>query len=335
MNEDDATTVPRRTLALRLALFTGAALLVLGFACGFLVNEAEHVLVLRFGKPVRVVDQPGLHFGLPFPVERIVRVDRRLHHAEIRLSETLTRDQRNVIVPVFFTWRVKDALQFHTAVRDITPARLKLDALMTSARNTVLGRHHFADLVGDEREGSSIPELEAEMLALCTSDAATQLGIDLLSAGITQIQLPEANTESVFRRMRSERKREATLHRAEGRSKAAEMKATADKEATFLIADAKRQAEEMRGKAEADAAAVYADAHGRDPAFYRFLRELQSLRTVVDKNTTVVLDTSVAPFHWLRAPEAEGNPVPPVPTRPSPMPPESSTPLTTLEARPN
>lgn len=326
----DTPSIPHRTLVLRLAFFACAALLVLAFACGFLVNEAEHVLVLRFGKPTRVVDLPGLHFGLPFPIERLVRVDRRLHHAEIRLSETLTRDQRNVIVPVFFTWRVKDALRFHTAVRDVNPARLKLDALMTSARNTVLGRHNFADLVGDERAGAAIPTLEKEMLQLCASDAATQLGIDLLSAGIIQIQLPEANTESVFRRMRSERKREATLHRAEGRSKAAEMKATTDKEATFLIADAKRQAEGMRGKAEAEAAAVYATAHGRDPAFYRFLRELQSLRTVVDKNTTVILDTSVAPFHWLKAPEAEGNPVRPVPAQPEPMMPETTSPLTTL-----
>lgn len=330
---DSPAAVPRRTLALRLALFTGAALLVLAFACGFLVNEAEHVLVLRFGRPLRVVEQPGLHFGLPFPIERVVRIDRRLQHAEIRLSETLTRDQRNVIVPLFFTWRVQDALRFHTAVRDAGPARLKLDALITSARNTVLGRHDFADLVGDGRAGASIPALEAEMLALCAPDASAQLGIELLGAGITQIQLPEANTESVFRRMRSERKREATLHRAEGRARAAEMKAAADKEATFLIADAKRQAEEMRGKAEADAAGVYATAHGRDPAFYRFLRELQSLRTVVDKNTTVILDTSVAPFHWLKAPEAEGSPVKPVPAQPHPLVPaaEDSSPLTTLD----
>ena len=98
---------------------------------------------------------------------------------------------------------------------------------------------------------------------------------------------------------------------------AAEMKAETDKQASFLIADAKRQAEEMRGKAEAEAAAIYAAAHGKDPAFYRFLRELQSLRTVVDKNTTVVLDTSVAPFHWLKVKEGDGNPVKPVESAPT------------------
>jgi membrane protease subunit HflC len=318
MSDSPPDSTARRTIMLRLTLFVGAALLVLAFACCFLVNEAEHVIVLRFGKPMRTVEQPGLHFRLPVPLEHLVRMDRRLQHAEIRISESLTRDQRNVIVPVFFTWRVDEALTFHTAVRDFEPARQKLDALITSARNTVLGRHDFADLVGDERVGASIPALEKEILTLAAPDALKQLGIDLTTTGITQIQLPEANTESVFRRMRAERKREATQYRAEGRAKAAEMKAETDKQASFLIADAKRQAEEMRGKAEAEAAAIYAAAHGKDPAFYRFLRELQSLRTVVDKNTTVVLDTSVAPFHWLKVKEADGNPVKPVESAPTP-----------------
>jgi membrane protease subunit HflC len=320
MSDSPPDSTARRTIMLRLALIAGAALLVLAFACCFLVNEAEHVIVLRFGKPLRTVAQPGLHFRLPVPLEHLVRIDRRLQHAEIRISESLTRDQRNVIVPVFFTWRVHEALTFHTAVRDFEPARQKLDALITSARNTVLGRHDFADLVGDERAGASIPALEKEILTLAAPDALKQLGIDLTTTGITQIQLPEANTESVFRRMRAERKREATQYRAEGRAKAAEMKAETDKQASFLIADAKRQAEEMRGKAEAEAAAIYAAAHGKDPAFYRFLRELQSLRTVVDKNTTVVLDTSVAPFHWLKVKEGDGNPVKPVESQPASSP---------------
>lgn len=294
----------RRVTSLRLALILAVGLAVLGSACSFILSETESALVLRFGKPVRVLEKPGFYLRLPSPVERVVRIDRRLQHADIRLSETLTKDQRNVIVPVFFTWKVADPLRFHIAVADSANATGKLDALITSARNTVLGRHPFGDLVAAEGRASMLPDLEKEMLGLAATDARENLGIELLATGITQLQLPEANTESVFRRMRAERKREATQYRAEGRAKAAEMKAETDKEATGLIADAKRQAEELRGKAEADAAAIYAQAHGEAPEFYRFLRELQSLRTVVDKNTTVVLDTSVAPFHWLKETEA-------------------------------
>lgn len=325
----------RRTASLRLALILAVGVTVLASACGFIVSETESALVLRFGKPVRVMDKSGFYLRLPAPIERVVRVDRRLQHADIRLSETLTKDQRNVIVPVFFTWKVADPLRFHVSVSDTTTASGKLDALVTSARNTVLGRHPFGDLVAAEGRASMLPDLEKEMLALAASDARETLGIELLSTGITQIQLPEANTESVFRRMRAERKREATQFRAEGRAKAAEMKAETDKQATGMIADAKRQAEEIRGKAEADAAAIYAKAHGEAPEFYRFLRELQSLRTVVDKNTTVVLDTSVAPFHWLKESEANPPSLQPAPTPTQPVaPPVPAPALTSHEVAP-
>ena len=304
----------RRTTTLRLGLILAVGIAVLASACGFIVSETESALVLRFGKPVRVIEKSGFYLGLPAPLERVVSIDRRLRHADIRLSETLTKDQRNIIVPMFFTWKVADPLRFHVAVKDAANATVKLDALVTSARNSVLGQHPFGDLVAAEGRASMLPELEKEIIALAATAARENLGIELLSTGITQIQLPEANTESVFRRMRAERKREATQYRAEGRAKAAEMKAETDKLATGLIADAKRQAEEIRGKAEADAAAIYARAHGEAPEFYRFLREMQSLRTVVDKNTTVVLDTSVAPFHWLK--ETEANPPGLQPTKP-------------------
>lgn len=310
---------------LRGGVLAAVALAVLGAACGLIVSETESALVLRFGKPVRVIEAPGFYVRWPAPVERVVRVDKRLHHGDIRLSETLTRDQRNVIVPLFFTWRVTDPLRFHTAVGGVERAHAKLDALVTSARNSVLGKHDFSDLTGGGEGGgeSGLPGLEEEMLALAAGDARGLLGIELVSAGITQIQLPEANTESVFRRMRAERTREAEQYRAEGRAEAAEMKAETDKEATRMIAEAKRMAEETRGKAEAEAASIYAAAHGRHPAFYRFLRELQSLRTVVDQNTTVILDTGVAPFQWLKVGEDGGDPVssivapPPLPDPPA------------------
>lgn len=315
----EETPCNRRITLFRLGLILAVGLTVLASACGFIVSETENILVLRFGKPVRVIGKSGFYPRLPAPVERLVRIDRRLHHADIRLSETLTLDQRNVIVPVYFTWKIADPLKFHTAVKDTANATSKLDALVTSARNSVLGRHPFSDLLASGERSPMLSTLEKEMLALASPDARETLGIDLISTGIVQIQLPEANTESVFRRMRAERKREASQFRAEGRAKAAEMKAETDKEATGLIAGAKRRAEEIRGKAEADAAAIYARAHGEAPEFYRFLRELQSLRAVVDKNTTVVLDTGIAPFHWLKETETHPPDLKPTPPEKSPL----------------
>jgi len=308
MNDNPAS---RKSIALRLGVILLVVAAVLASVCGFVVSETEQGIVLRFGKPARILTAPGYYFRWPAPVERVVRVDRRLQHADIRLSETLTQDRRNVIVPVFFVWRVSDPLRFHTSVQDVANATPKLDALVTSARNSVLGRHSFADLVSDGRNGASLPAIEQEMLSMANRDAADQLGIELMSVGISRILLPEANTQSVFLRMRAERKREATQYRAEGRAQATGMKAETDKETSRLLADAKRQAEEIRGQGEAEAASIYAKAHAQDPDFYRFLREMQSLRTIIDRNTTIVLDTSVAPLQWLKAVQGQPAPLPP------------------------
>lgn len=302
-----AESSSRSQISLRLGVILLVALAVLASLGGFILSETESGIVMRFGKPVRTLSAPGYYLRWPAPIERVVRVDRRLQHADIRLSETLTQDRRNVIVPVFFVWRVSDPLKFHTAVQDVASATTKLDALVTSARNSVLGRHSFADLLSDGQGGVSLPGIEREMLGLANEDAGGQLGIELLSVGISRILLPEANTQSVFLRMRAERQREAAQYRAEGRAQATTMKAETDKQTSHLLADAKRDAEKTRGQGEAEAASIYAKAHGQDPDFYRFLREMQSLRTVIDRNTTIVLDTGVAPLHWLKSvPEKPG-----------------------------
>lgn len=304
----NADPPPARPIPLgRFALLAAIIALTALFTSVFFLPETDHAIIVRFGKPVRQLREPGMYLRLPAPIDKVILIDRRLHHADIRLSETLTRDRRNVIVPTFFTWKVRDPLQYHVSVGSVTNANGKLDAIVTSSRNSVLGRHDFVDLVSGSADGA-LPELEGEMLALAREEAGRLFGIDLLSVGISRILLPEANTQSVFVRMRAERKREAAGLRAEGRAAAASMNAETDKQAAAITTEANRQAEEIRGNAEAEAATIYATAHGKDPDFYRFLRELQSLRTVVDKNTTLVLDTNTGPFRWLKSPAAEERP---------------------------
>jgi modulator of FtsH protease HflC len=301
---------------LRWAAFATGAALIIFFAASFVVRENEIAIQLRFGQPTRVLKTSGWYAKWPWPVDRVVTLDGRMQQGEIRLSETLTRDKRNVIVPMVFAWRIDDATRFLASVGDTASASEKLDAIVTSARNATLGRRDFDDLVSLKADRATLPQLEAEIAADARTDAATHLGIALVDTGILQIKLPQANTESVFRRMRAERKREASQYRAEGRSKSETIRATTDKESAILLAEAKRYAEETRGKAEAEAARIYAEAHGRDIAFYSFLRELQSLRTVVDRNTTLVLDTSTPPFSLLKT-------GPPVSLNPSPLKPAS------------
>lgn len=285
---------------------------VLLAASGFIVRENEQAVVLRFGKPVRTLAEAGWHWRAPFPVDRVRRLDTRLHQGELRLSEALTQDKRNVIVPMFYVWRVADAPRFLARVGDVAAAPEKLDALLTSARNAALGRHAFDTLVSLQAAPDSLAAFERGIAAAVRDDAAENLGIELVDTGVLRLALPQANTEAVFRRMRAERLQEAARYRAEGRAQAETLRAETDKDTAVLMADARRYAEETRGRAEADAARIYAAAHGQDVGFYSFLRELQSLRTVVDRNTTLVLDTDSAPFRLLKDGPMLGAPALPV-----------------------
>ena len=301
---------------LRFSMFAAIGAVVVLASSSVIVNENEDGLILRFGKPVRTLSDAGWYFHLPVPIERVKLIATRLQHGTIRLSETLTSDKRNVIIPMYFAWRVADPLKFLNNVETPTLASAKLDSLITSMRNSVVGRNEFSALIGEKE--NRMPQLESEILALAQADAREHFGVELVSVGITEIKLPKGNTESVFRRMRAERKREASTYRAEGKADSDRIITEADTQARRLIADARKTAEEMRGKAEAEAASIYAEAHGHDIEFYRFLRSLQSLRAVVDKNTTLVLDTNTSPFNLLQN-KASENPVEFVsPTKPKP-----------------
>ncbi len=289
-----------RPVLLRGAALVLGALAVLLAASGFIVRENEQAVVLRFGKPVRTLTAAGWHWRAPFPIDRVQRLDTRLHQGELRLSEALTRDKRNVIVPMFYVWRVADAPRFLARVGETGAAPAKLDALITSARNAALGRSAFDELVSLQAAPDALAAFERGITETARADVAANLGIELVDTGVLRFTLPQANTEAVFRRMRAERLQEAARYRAEGRAQAETLRAETDKEVAVLMAGARRYAEETRGRAEADAARIYASAHGEDVAFYTFLRELQSLRTIVDRNTTLVLDTESAPFRLLK-----------------------------------
>jgi len=303
-NEDEVRARGAATI-FRFGLFAALAGIVVLASSSFMVNENEHALVLRFGKPVRPITEAGWHFRFPAPIEKVHRLDARLQHGDIRLSEALTRDKRNLILPIFFSWKVSDPLKFLNNVETVDGASTKLDTLITSARNSVLGQHDFSDLVSTDQSAEPLAKLEARILEMTKEEAREHYGVELVNVGLTQIKLPQSNTESVFKRMRAERKREAAVYRAEGKAKDAELKAAANQKSQALLAEARRYAEETRGKAEAEAAAIYAQAHSKDVQFYEFMRSLQSLRTVVDKNTTLVLDTSTPPFSLLQMGDAK------------------------------
>lgn len=298
-----------RQLAARVGFSLLLIALLLASMCLYQADEREHIVVTRFGAPVRVAPEPGLHVRWPWPVESVVRFDRRLQLQTIRLSEALTRDRRNVILPLFAVWRVEDPLRFLQALGGEENARRKLDTLLTSARNELLARHDFSALVSTTPDDVRLAEIEAGVLAAARVVAGAEFGVTIERVGVSQVSLPEANTAAVLDRMRAERAQFAARFRAEGRQEADRIRAEAEAERTVLLAEAREFAETRRGQAEAEAAKLYAEARALDPALFSFLRELQTLGRLAPENTTLVLDTAAPPFRLLRPESATPAPV--------------------------
>ena len=274
---------------------------LLAFATAtFQVRENELAVLTAFGKPVRVVREPGLYVRAPWPFQTVHRFDARLDFYEVRISEALTLDKRNVVVPVFIAWRVADPLRFLQAVGSAENARAKFDALVTTRATPFSPRTTPARCSTDGARSRSSRWRRRSRGLVRRSGRAGLFGVTVEKVGVKRLSLPEANTEFVFRRMQAERAQFAAKYRAEGRQQAEEIRAQTDAKKATLLAEARREAEEIRGKAEAEAARIYADAHGQDPEFYGFLRELQVLKQTVGNNTTIVLDTDSEPFRLLK-----------------------------------
>jgi modulator of FtsH protease HflC len=276
-------------------------LVLFSFMLGFQVRQNEQVVLTRFGSPTRVIQKPGLYLKWPWPIEKVNRFDARLNFYEIRLSEALTKDKRNVIVPVFVAWRIVNPQRFLEAIGSTENAQAKLDSLVSSAKNTVLGSYDFGQLVSVKPEEVKLPEIEKKIMGLSSGQANESFGLTIEQVGIERVTLPEVNTRFVFERMRAERAQFAERYRAEGKQEADEINAKTDAEKTILLAEARKSAEETRGKAEAEVARIYSTAHQEQPDLYRFLRELEALKKVVNQNTTLVLDANAPPFDLLKA----------------------------------
>jgi len=284
-------------------LIAAVVVAILGFAmCSFQVASNEAVVLTRLGSPVRTLTEPGLYAKWPAPIDAVNRFDLRLQFLDTRLSEALTQEWRNVILPMFLAWRIADPLKFLQALGTPAAVPAKLDSLATSARNALLGRTDFAELVAVDPAKLKLNRLEEELVAQLQPQALAAFGLAIEQVGFKRIALPEANTLYVFERMRAERGQYAARFRAEGRREAEELRAKTDAEKTVLLASAQKYAEETRGRAEAEAARIYADAHAQDPAFFRFVRELETLRKTARENTTLILDTDTAPFSQLKTP---------------------------------
>ena len=271
----------------------GAILVFLGLTSIFIVDETEQVVVLQFGKPVRIITEPGLHMKAPFPIQEKNVFDNRLLEYDSPPEEILSKDKKSLIVDNYVRWKIVDPLQFLKTVQAIPTALSRMDDIVYSELRRELGTHDMVEIITENRE-----EL-MEKVTVASNKATQDYGIEVVDVRIRRVDLPSQNEESIYARMDAERKRQANKFRSEGEEEAQKIRATTDRDKTIILADAYKQAERVRGEGDAKAVEVYAEAYSADPKFYEFVRTLDSYKKIIDDKTMLVLPSDSRLFKLL------------------------------------
>ncbi len=275
--------VLRNTLLVILAIF-----LITGYNSLFIVQQYEKALVLELGKPIRV-EGPGLHFKLPF-VQDIVYVDGRILNLDAPPQEAPTSDQKQVIVESFVKFRIVDPLKFYQTMQTIEQAQQRLGSVVNSSVRNLLGQVPLETILTDKRSQLM------EQVKLLVDTEVGQFGIKIIDVRIKRMDLPEENSQAVFRRMQTQRKQEASRFRAEGERDALSIRSEGDKQKVLILANAQKQSDILRGTGDAEAAGIYSDAYAKNPQFFEFYRSLQSLRTSLTTDTTTFIGAPTGDF---------------------------------------
>lgn len=258
----------------------------------FIVHQTKQALVLQFGDPRRVIQEPGLHIKLPF-VQEAVLLDRRILDLDTQPEEVLTSDQKRLIVDAFARFKISNPLEFYKTVTNERQGRVRLSTIFNSSLREVLAGQEFAALLSGERAGL--------MLAIRNeaNRKASEIGVEVVDVRIRTADLPEANSQAVFQRMRAERNREAAEFRAQGQEEAQRIRSRADREVTVLLAEARRDAEIIRGQGDAERNRIFAQAFSRDPDFFAFYRSMQAYNeSLSSSDTTMVLSPDSEFFRY-------------------------------------
>lgn len=257
----------------------------------FVVDETKTAIVTQLGRPVRVVDEAGLNWKLPQPVQAVRLFDKRLLVYDPKPTEFLTNDKKNVVVDAFVVWRIADPEAFLKTVTDREGAEVRMADIVASELGAALGRYPLHALISTNPETMKVDEIMQGVAENCRSTASSSFGIEVADVRMKRLAFPEQNKQSVFDRMRAERERTAKKYRSEGEEEAIKIRAEADKERQEILAEAYKEAEKIRGEGDAEAMRIYGTAYSKDPSFYEFTRTLESYRKFLDDKTTIVLSS--------------------------------------------
>ena len=249
----------------------------------FIVKEVNQAIVLQFGDPKRIIMNPGINFKIPF-IQNVVFLDKRILNLDTPPEEVIASDQKRLIVDAFARFQIVDPLKFYISVGNERVARSRLSTIINSRIRSVLGTQRLQTLLSADRTN------QMALIQDGVNNEAEKFGIKIVDVRIKRADLPPANSEAIYRRMQTEREREAKEFRAKGAEMAITITSTADKEVTVILADAQKKSEIMKGEGDGLRNKIFADAFGKDPEFFAFYRAMQAYeKALIGGETSLIL----------------------------------------------
>jgi len=249
----------------------------------FVVKEVNQAIILQFGDPKRIITKPGLNFKIPF-IQNVVFLDKRILNLDTPPEEVIASDQKRLIVDAFARFQIVDPLKFYISVGNERVARSRLSTIINSRLRSVLGKQELQTLLSKDRTK------QMTLIQEGVNKEAENFGIKIVDVRIKRADLPPANSEAIYRRMQTEREREAKEFRAKGAEMAITITSTADKEVTVILANAQKQSEIMKGEGDGQRNKIFADAFGQDPEFFAFYRNMQAYENaLIGGETSLIL----------------------------------------------
>ncbi|TFH25051.1 MAG: protease modulator HflC [Myxococcales bacterium] len=292
----------------------------------YTVSEVEQVIITQFGKPIGVpVTSAGLKLKVPF-VQDVNPIDKRVLEWDGSPSDMPTKDKLYISVDLFARWRITDPLQYFLRLRDERSAQSRLDDILGSETRNAVAKHELIEIIrttkgrvplrdalltGAEQEldmGSLVPiqkgrQLVEQEIFAAAAEKVRVFGIELLDIRFKRINYNESVRPKIYDRMISERRQIAERFLSEGNGEAARVRGNRVRDLNKIQSEAYRQVEEIRGLADAKATEIYARAYNQSPqsvAFYEFTRTMQSYKSIIAENTTLVLSTDSDLFKFLK-----------------------------------
>ena len=223
-----------------------------------------------------------MQYKIPF-VQNVEFFDKRILDVDTASQEVIASDKKRLVVDAFARYRIVDPLLFFQTLRDERIASARIGAVLEASLRRVLGGSSFTAVVRDKRES-----LMKTILGQVNQEA-TPFGVNIVDVRIKRVDLPEANMQAIYRRMQTERQREAAEFRAEGEGAARRIRATADREVTVIKAEATGESERIRGAGDAERNRIFAEAFGPDPDFFAFYRSMQAYEGALKPGDTRLL----------------------------------------------